>query len=125
VHQTASQTDHRCRDCGTPLAHDHGFDLFCSTCQRARCACDPRHDPTFASRLLELLKSNRRRPVNVYRELGVEPYGLIAWRCVQVHVRRFRRHGHRIIGRHDGTYEYRGQRAVRNGRARRRGRRSS
>jgi hypothetical protein len=98
---------HTCRDCGTPLAYDHAADLFCSACQRARCARDPRHDPAFPDRLLDLLRSNPRRPLNVYRELGIEPYGPIAWDCVKIHVRRFRRHGHEIVGRHDGTYEYR------------------
>jgi hypothetical protein len=91
----------------------------------ARRDYDPRHDPRFPEALLELLKAHPRRPVSVYRELGIEHCGLVAWRCVQVHVRRFRRHGHRIVGRHDGTYEYRGQRAPRNGRAGRRRRRAS
>jgi hypothetical protein len=35
-----------------------------------------------------------------------------------VHVRRFRRHGHRIVGRHDGTYVYLGETSARSGRAR-------
>ena len=121
-HQT--QTTH-CRDCGNPIAHDHAADLFCSACQRTRRDYDPRHDRHFAAALLALLTANPGRPINVYRELGIEHCGLPAWRCVQVHVRRFRRHGHRIVGRHDGTYEYLGETRARSGRARGRRRRAA
>jgi len=110
VYQARPQTDHFCRSCGTPVARDHSGDLFCSACTITRRHYDPRHDPAFADSLLELLTSHPRCPLHVYRELGVEHCGLSAWRYVQVHVRRFRRHGHVIVGRHDGTYEYRGQR---------------
>jgi len=118
VHQAPIQT-RSCRGCGSPVAHDHAGDLFCSACQRARRDYDPSHDRHFAAALLALLTANPDRPVNVYSELGIEHCGQSAWRCVQVHVRRFRRHGHLIVGRHDGTYEYRGQgEAHRSGRAR-------
>jgi len=113
------ELERRCRGCGTPLARDHDADLFCSACTVARRHYDPRHDPAFADALLALLTARPRRRVHVYRELGIEHCGLATWRCVQVHVRRFRRHGHVIVGRHDGTYEYRGKRPPRNGRARR------
>jgi hypothetical protein len=87
VHQAqASQPDHLCRSCGTPVAHDHATDLFCSACQRARRRYDPRHDPHFPEALLELLTAPRRRPVSVYRELGIEHCGLVTWGCVRVHV---------------------------------------
>jgi hypothetical protein len=108
VHQAPTQT-RSCRGCGNPVAHDHAGDLFCSACQSARRTYDPRHDPGFGEALLALLKANPDRPIRVHRELGVEHCGLAAWRCVQVHIRRFRRHGHRIVGHHDGTYVYLGQ----------------
>jgi hypothetical protein len=117
VHQAEPQT-RPCRTCGNPVAHDHAADFLCSACQRSRRDYDPRHDRRFAGALLALPTANPGRPVNVYRELGVEHCGLPAWRCVQVHVRRFRRHGQRIVGRHDGTYEYLGQTTARSGRAR-------
>ena len=125
MHQAPPQI-RSCRNCGNPVAHDHAGDLFCSACQSARRTYDPRHDPGFGEALLALLKANSDRPIHVHRELGIEHCGLIAWRCVQVHIRRFRRHGHIIVGRHDGTYEYRGQfEAQRSGRARSRKRRSA
>jgi hypothetical protein len=117
VHQTPPQT-HPCRSCGTPIAHDHASDFHCSACQQARRDYDPRHDRDFAAALLALLTANPGRPVNVYRELGIERCGLPAWRCVQVHIRRFRRHGHRIVGHHNGTYVYLGETDARSGRAR-------
>jgi hypothetical protein len=118
VHQAPTQI-RSCRNCGNPVAHDHASDLFCSACQRARCTYDPRHDPGFGETLLALLKANPGRPIHVHRELGIEHCGLAAWRCVQVHMRRLRRHGHIIVGCHDGTYEYLGRgEAHRSGRAR-------
>jgi hypothetical protein len=122
---TSQPAERLCRGCGTPVAHDHDGDLFCSACQRARRHYDPRHDPDFPEALLELLTSHPRRPLHVYRELGIEHCGLVAWRCVRDHIARFRRHGHQIVGRHDGTYEYRGRRVPRNARAARRRRRAS
>ena len=125
MHQAPTQT-RSCRGCGNPVAHDHAGDLFCSACQSARRTYDPRHDPGFAEALLALLKANPGRPIHVHRELGIEHCGLVAWRCVQVHIRRFRRHGHRIVGHHDGTYVYLGQmQPHKSGRARGRRRRSA
>jgi hypothetical protein len=122
VYQARTQT-RRCHGCGNPIAHDHAADLFCSACQSARRAYDPRHDPRFSEALLALLKEHQGQPIHVHRELGIASCGLAAWRCVQVHIRRFRRHGHVIVGRHDGTCEYRGQfEPHRSGRARGRGR---
>lgn len=117
---TSKHAERRCHGCDNAIAHDHGEDLYCGPCQRARRGYHPAHDPAFAGKLLELLCANPRRRIHVYRELGIESCGLEAWRCVRTHVRRFRRHGHRITGHHDGTYEYRGQRAAQSGRAQRR-----
>lgn len=117
MQQDESHT-HLCRNCGTPVAHDHVGDLFCSACQRSRRDYDPRHDAGFPEALLAVLIASPGRPVSVYRELGIEHCGLVAWRCVQVHIRRFRRNGHRIVGSHDGTYVYLGETNARSGRAR-------
>lgn len=101
---TPHQAERRCA-CGCVLreGHDGGR---CECCERKRRAYDPRHDPTFGDRLLALLVANRRKPVNVYRALSIEHCGLAGWRCVRDHVARFRRHGHVILGAHDGTYRY-------------------
>ena len=125
MHQTPPQS-HPCLGCGNPIARDHAGDLFCSACQTARRAYDPRHDPGFAEALLTLLREHPQQPIHVHRELAIEHCGLAAWRCVQVHIRRFRRHGHRIVGHHNGTYVYLGQMEPhKSGRARGRRRRSA
>lgn len=112
-------TPHACRRCGTRLANDHASDRFCSACQHALSSYKPQHNPAFADTLLALLLANPGKPISVYRELGIECCGLPAWRCVQVHVRRFRRRGHRIVGHHNGTYVYLGEMQPRkSGRAR-------
>lgn len=123
MHKPPASQPSICRACGNPVAYDHAGDLFCSACQRSRRDYDPRHDRYFAAALLALLTASPGRPVSVYRELGIEHCGLPAWRCVQVHVRRFRRHGHRIVGHHDGTYVYLGETNAQSGRARGRRRR--
>ncbi len=101
------QAGRRCRGCGNPVAHDHGDDLYCGSCQRARRDYHPSQDPDFADALLGLLRANKRRRVHVYRELGIESCGIEGWRCVRNHIARFRRHGVVISGFHDGTYIYR------------------
>jgi hypothetical protein len=98
------QGERRCADCGCVLRSGHQG--RCECCERAHLAYRPEHDPGFGTRLLTVLRANRGRPVNVYRALGIRHCGLSGWRCVQNHIERFRRHGHVIVGRHDGTYEY-------------------
>jgi len=98
----------RCIFCGAILAHDHHDTVVCSPCVVQRAAYNPFHDAGLPARLLAVLQLHRNEPVNVYRELGIESCGSMAWICVQNHIRRFRRHGHVIVGGH-GTYEYRGQ----------------
>ena len=94
-----------CRGCGNPVASDHDA-VYCEPCQRSRRDYRPQHDPLFADTLLALLQSRSGHPVHVYRELGIESCGIQAWRCVRDHIARFRRHGHVIVGKHDGTYTY-------------------
>jgi len=105
--------EHLCRACGCQVARDHEGDHLCGPCQRERRKYDPRWDPDFADVLLALLIGNKRRPVHVYRELDIEHCGVVGWECVKVHIRRFRRHGYRISGCHDGTYTYLGWRQPR------------
>ena len=114
---TPEQPERLCRGCGNPVARDHYGDLFCGPCRIARRSYNPACDPDFADTLLALFQANPRQRLHVYRELGIEHCGLAAWTCVQNHIRRLRRHGHVIIGRHDGTYEYLGPRPTRNARA--------
>ncbi len=104
--------ERRCLFCGCVLSRRHGS-LVCSPCRGARRDCHPAHDRELRRRLLELLRDNPRHRLNVYRELGIEHCGAEAWVCVKGHVRYLRRHGHVILGHHDGTYEYRGQRKPR------------
>lgn len=108
-----SQAEPRiCPRCSCTLAGDNDGP-FCSPCKRWLQDHNPLLDPVLADRLLELLTTRPGQRVNVYRELGIEHCGRDAWVCVKNHIERFRRHGHRIIGRHDRTYEYRGWKAPR------------
>ena len=112
MHEASSShaTDRRCRSCGGPLALDNPS-LHCSPCRAARRDYHPAHDPTLRRRLFEVLVHTRLtgRPVNVYRELGIEHCGEEAWICIKGHVRWLRRRGCLIEGSRDGTYRYLGR----------------
>lgn len=95
-----------CVRCGRPIAADHNGGV-CSPCIVALRDYDPHHDPDFADRLLALLIENKGQAVNVYQALGIRSCGDLAWRCVWVHIKRFRRHGYCIEGS-PGRYRYLG-----------------
>lgn len=107
--ETAEQ---RCLFCDCVLSHDHDS-LVCSPCATSRRDYHPAHDPELRERLLVVLSCHRRRQVNVYRELGLKHCGAEAWMCIKAHIRYLRRHDHVIVGRKNGTYEYRGLRRPR------------
>jgi hypothetical protein len=58
LYASVMDTAPACRRCGTPLAHNHATDRFCSACQHTLSTYNPQHDPAFAGALLALLLAN-------------------------------------------------------------------
>lgn len=112
VTATPADDARRCPSCGCFLAADDPSPV-CTPCVSSyrssrRSGYRPAHDAELRSRLLSVLLRNRGRRVNVYQALGMWPGCVDEWTAVKVHVRLLRRHGHDIIGYHDGTYLYAG-----------------
>lgn len=116
MHDSGHAEGPQCPSCGCYLASDDHLPV-CSPCRRRyrharRDGYRPQHDASLRARVLAALQAHRGQRINVYRTLGMWPCGLEEWIAVKGHVRYLRRHGHAVLGYHDGTYLYVGGRTV-------------
>ena len=62
-----------CQSCGARLASDHAGDGWCSPCLSRNRAYDPRADPDFLIKLVDVLVAHRGCPVEPLKALGIGP----------------------------------------------------